>query len=312
MKEIIKKSIKKFKEAKIAIIGDVILDRYIYGTVNRISQEAPVPIVNYQYEKYFVGCAGNVAMNLASLSGQAYVCSIVGLDPYGLKIYNLLKKNNINIDSLYKLSDKTTILKTRIIGNEQQICRLDKEKIERLDNLAILYGIFNKVSLVILSDYNKGILSDIVLKSAISQANSRDMITILDPKIHKEAYTNAYLMTPNLKEAELLSDIKIESSEDCVNAGKRLIDKYNLKACLITRGKNGMSLIERNDEITHIPAETQEVFDVTGAGDTVVAVLALSLAVGLNLKESAKLANKAAGVVVKKRGTAPVEIDELF
>jgi D-beta-D-heptose 7-phosphate kinase/D-beta-D-heptose 1-phosphate adenosyltransferase len=300
----IKNILDKFPNKKIAVVGDIILDKYIYGNASRISQEAPVPIVKVEKEIYEIGGAGNVAANIISLGGNAFLFGYVGKDSSKDILINLLKEKGIK-HNLYECLNQTTE-KTRIIGNGHQITRVDREdcingtkSIE--DYLAKEIGNINP-DIIITSDYAKGCLTN-NLFSLIKNYNPGVRI-IVDPKPNQIDYSGAYLITPNLKEAREMSGL-INIPE----VGKAIQEKYNSNV-LITLGKEGMSLIE-GTKILNIPTQAKEVYDVIGAGDTVIAVMGLGLASGLNLEESAYLSNQAAGLVVSKAGTATISRKDL-
>jgi D-beta-D-heptose 7-phosphate kinase/D-beta-D-heptose 1-phosphate adenosyltransferase len=306
-----------FLKSSVLIIGDVILDKYHFGKVKRISPEAPVPVVKVERSQFTLGGAANVANNIIHLNGNATLIGLVGKDNNSTVLSDLLDK--INIESFLIETDYPTITKVRIIGEHQQIARLDFEEtiknsrdysqeiIKKIDTVS------ESINTIILSDYGKGVCSNEVCQYTINIANKRNIIVIVDPKNDDwSKYRNAAIVTPNLKE---LSDVvtKEISNEDIEieKYGMQVLRRYNLQNLLITRSEKGMSLIS-SDKVIHIPTEAKEVFDVSGAGDTVVATLAIALENSLDLLSAAKLANKAAGIVVTKMGTVPIEYDELF
>lgn len=298
--------LEKFPEKRIAVIGDIMLDSYIYGTVERVSPEAPVPIVKEEREEYSLGGAANVAANITSLNGNVFLFGYIGEDKEGELLINKLEEKNIN-HVLFPFLKKTT-KKTRLIGNnQQQIARIDRECYtevpEDTEEKLVKEIMDKKPDVIIVSDYAKGCVTKTLLLK-IKNSNPGVKI-IVDPRPqNKEKYHGVYLITPNLKEAREISGL--EKVED---VGKSLQEKYNCNI-LITKGKDGMSLFE-NEKIINIPAKAKEVYDITGAGDTVVAVIALGLTSGLSLEESTFLANHAAGIVVGKAGTASVSKNEL-
>lgn len=305
----------KFQDKKILVIGDVMLDKYIWGDVARVSPEAPVQVVKVEKESFSPGGAANVANNVASLNGTTYMIGIVGNDYANKKLIEELKSRGINIDGIIEDRNKPTIQKVRVIGKGQQLIRFDYEKSNYLDA-----GMENKVfdfvnkrihniDAIVISDYAKGIITKNLAEKLIKLANNKKKIIIIDPKPkHKNFYKNASLITPNHKEACEMVDSEESNSDTIIKIGKRL--QNELKAPLIiTRGEQGMTIIE--DEITNISTKAKEVYDIVGAGDTVVATLALALSSNATLKEAAILANYAAGITVGKVGTSTVRVDEI-
>jgi D-beta-D-heptose 7-phosphate kinase/D-beta-D-heptose 1-phosphate adenosyltransferase len=297
---------------RVLVVGDVMLDRYWYGQSNRISPEAPVVVVNVQQEETRLGGAGNVAANVASLGAQALLMGLMGEDQAGEQLEALLNQKNI-ISHLVKLPGATTIVKNRVMSRQQQMIRLDfeipygqwpQEKfLEKYDEL------LSTVDAVILSDYAKGTLAD--FNQLINLARQKDIPVLIDTKGKDfEKYKNATVITPNLHEFETVVGACVNLS-DIENKGEKLRELLGLEAVLITRSEKGMSLISKQQSPLHIPTEAKEVFDVTGAGDTVIATLSVALASGFSLGQAAVLSNKAAGVVVSKLGTAAIHIDEL-
>jgi len=316
-KEKLLKIINKFKNKKILVLGDIMLDKYIWGEVSRISPEAPVQVVNVLKESYAPGGAANVANNIAALNGKASMVGIVGNDEANKILLNELQKRNINVDGIFKDNNKPTIQKVRVIGRGQQLLRFDYEKKGYVDGnteLSILSFIEKNIGsfdAVAISDYAKGVITENLMKKLKEICKKNNKIIVVDPKPkHKDLYKNVDLVTPNHTEAHEISNIEIEDEDKIFEVGKALIKFFNCPV-LVTRGEKGMSLFELNGEVTNIPTKAKEVYDVTGAGDTSVATIALSLASGANLKEAAIIANYAAGITVGKIGTSTVSIDEL-
>lgn len=303
--------IKNLQTSPIAVIGDVMLDHYIYGSVERISPEAPVPILNVEYEKYTLGGAANVANNLRSLGASTYLVGIVGKDKESTILKNLLQSQKINFN-LIEDEDYVTITKTRLIAKNQQLLRIDREKITpvKTKNIrGLLSNISDTYKIIVVSDYGKGTIT----KSILDYLTETKRKILIDPKKRNyEYYKNIYLITPNKKEAEELSEIRITDEKDVVKAGLKIIQKTNSQNLLITLGSRGMVLFEKQGEIiTHLPALARNVYDVTGAGDTVMASIALGLAKGISLLESCVFANICAGIVVSKLGTSVPTWEEL-
>ncbi len=307
----------KIQNKKILVIGDIMLDKYIWGKVKRISPEAPVQIVNVDRESYVPGGAANVASNITSISANAFMVSIVGNDTAKNILIEELKKRNVNTDGIFIDDSKPTVQKVRVIGHNQQLLRIDYEKDHRINTdveqkvIAYIEKMMPKIDAIIISDYSKGLVTENVAKHAIEEANKQRKIAVIDPKPkHKKYYANSTIITPNNTEASELTGISGEEDEEISEMGKTIMAEINSNV-LITRGERGMTLFEKNGNITNIPTKAKEVYDVTGAGDTVVAVLTAALCTGANYFESASLANYAAGIVVGKVGTSSVTIDEI-
>lgn len=306
-----------FSKAKVLIAGDMMLDRYYYGTVSRISPEAPVPVVNVKSEIYTLGGAGNVVNNIKGLSAQ---CTIIGAakkdDDAGRLLDSLF--NNIQAKSFFIDADMPTISKLRVIGSKQQIVRLDFEDIhvfsESVNNQ--IKSIFDAEllnhNIVVISDYGKGLCSQEICSYIIEQANKQNKKVIIDPKgSNWDKYNNAYLVTPNVKELSEVCGFEIENKdEDVIKYGSIIREKYNLTYLIVTRSEKGITIIGEN-HIKTIPTQAMEVFDVSGAGDTVISSIAVFLGLNLNIDDAVYLANAAAGVVVGKLGTAPITLSEL-
>lgn len=304
------------KTNKVLVIGDIILDKYIKGSVSRVSPEAPVPIIKIDNEEYSLGGAGNVANNLSSLGCDVSIIGMIGLDSAGKKLRRLFKENGVhgyfNFNKNYK-----SITKTRIIGNNQQITRLDYNDDVKPDNLSshtmiqTFKDVMDRYDVVVISDYNKGVCSERFCRTVIHLSNQKNKIVIVDPKGNNwDKYRKATMITPNLKETSELIGNKIKNTNLEIRAKcNNLHDQVRSKYLLITRSECGMSLISK-DSINHIPSIAKEVFDVTGAGDTVVATIAAFINRD-NTLGSVILANKAAGIVVSKIGTSTVTQEEL-
>lgn len=323
-KEQLQRVFRKFKEIKILVVGDIILDRYIFGKVTRISPEAPVPIVDVYEESYRLGGAANVANNIVSLGGKAYLCGIVGKGQTAQILRELLEDKGIRQDFLFEDQRKTTV-KTRIIGGSQQIVRFDIEDRRRLEGkakerfLTMIKEALKDFDAVIVSDYKKGVVSEELLKLLTEHKRTNGLFVAVDPKIgHFRLYKGVSIITPNVTEASHGAQIEIKDEKTLVKAGINLLRKLSCDSVLITRGEEGMSLFEKTNseiKITHLPTVAKKVFDVTGAGDTVIATITLVHMAGVSLVDAAKISNIAAGVVVGKVGTAVAtqkEIIQLF
>lgn len=304
-----------FSKTKVLVVGDIILDKYYHGSVSRISPEAPVPVVLKEYEKTVPGGAANVANNLKKLGAGVSLAGLSGNDNNGWLLASLLKEEGIHADMIS--GDKPTVTKIRIIGGHQQICRLDVEKPgppsadTKKDLLEVLKKQIPKHDLVLISDYDKGVIDEESSEFIISECASHNIPVIIDPKKKNwNLYTGAMLLTPNLKEFHEVCHRHHLDEEDLEGSGKAVRDKFNLENLLITLSEKGMMLITEN-ECFHIDTVKKEVFDVSGAGDTVIATLAACLASGLDIKSAVEIANLAAGIVVGKFGTATLTLSEL-
>jgi D-beta-D-heptose 7-phosphate kinase/D-beta-D-heptose 1-phosphate adenosyltransferase len=312
-----KKIIRQFKRKKILVIGDLILDRYIWGKVSRISPEAPVPIVEVTHENFLLGGAANVAHNIIALGGQATLSGIIGNDRAGEVMQTILDERNIHRDGVLKGQRPTTV-KARVIAHNQQIVRFDREEKERiagktLDDLMLyLRHAVSKHDAVIISDYKKGVISSELVRAVLKFAKPANIFVSVDPKVrHFHCYKHVSLITPNVMEASIASGIDIRDEQSLINAGKSLLKKVKCDAILITRGEQGMSLFESGG-IVHIPTVAKNVFDVTGAGDTVISAFTLAYAAGAGMVDAAVIANHAAGIVVGEVGTAVASKEELL
>lgn len=310
--------INNFSKKTILVVGDIIMDQYIWGNVSRISPEAPVPVVDVKEESYLLGGAANVLNNIISLGGKAMVCGVIGHDDIGRMIIHELRIREIDTGGIIVESDRPTTIKTRIVAHSQQVVRYDREKKEDINKNSreIIKGYLKnklfEIDGLIISDYYKGVVTKELVKEIISIVNNRGLPILADPKVgHFDLYEGLTLITPNIFEASTGSGVSIHDNKSLEMAGMALIEKLRCKATLITRGEEGMTLIEDNREVTYIPAVAKKVFDVTGAGDTVIGVMALAIAAGATLKESAVIANHAAGIVVGKVGTAVIGVEEL-
>ncbi len=305
------------KTPRVLVLGDLILDQYYFGKVDRISPEAPVPIVNVFNSKYVLGGAGNVVSNLFELGCENYFIALIGRD-YNAKIIKKLLKNKTRFVKLLE-SDKPTITKLRVMGNNQQLLRLDFEEVEpnSLERESeILYSfnqVIHEIDLVILSDYGKGIITENLCQEIISKCKDYEIPVIVDPKGDDWVkYRKASIITPNFKEfCDVHKDIISKSDENAIRLnGELLINKYLIPKILLTRSEKGMTLID-HEKTLNFATVAKEVFDVSGAGDTVVATLGAFLAAGYDLINAVNVANFAAGVVVGRVGTSPILVEDL-
>ncbi|WP_221793054.1 bifunctional D-glycero-beta-D-manno-heptose-7-phosphate kinase/D-glycero-beta-D-manno-heptose 1-phosphate adenylyltransferase HldE [Oceanobacter mangrovi] len=301
-----------YHSANVLVYGDVMLDRYWHGPTSRISPEAPVPVVRIRDSENRAGGAGNVALNIATLGANIQLLGITGQDDNGRQLQQLLADAGVNCQFLQH-PNHPTITKLRIISRQQQLIRLDFEEAFDATDLSPLYQSFDEqlanTGVVILSDYGKGSLND--PQRLIQAARAHKVPVLVDPKgTDFERYRGATLITPNLSEFEAVVGA-CPDDESLVANGQRLIEQFDLQAVLVTRSEKGMTLIRKDVTPFHLPTRAREVYDVTGAGDTVISVLAASLAAGCSLEQATALANTGAGIVVGKLGTATVTTEEL-
>ena len=309
-------SIQKLKP-KILVIGDLMIDKYLWGQCNRVSPEAPVQIINIKSETEVLGGAGNVANNLLMLGSSVEVLSVIGDCEISNELRKLFKENRLSTKYLFEQKDRITSKKTRIISAHQQVIRYDIESDEDINKksekklIHIFNSIVNNFELIILSDYGKGVITDYIAREVIKIANSIGIKVLVDPKgTDYSKYTSAYLLTPNKKEASEATGINISDEKSLLDALIQLKNFCKLEASLITLSENGIAIFD--DKYRSHPTVAREVFDVTGAGDTVIAALGYAIAVKQDIDSAAVLANLAAGVVVGKVGSATTSFDELI
>jgi D-glycero-beta-D-manno-heptose-7-phosphate kinase len=314
--------IDRFRGLRIIVLGDLMLDEFIWGEVRRISPEAPVPIVEVKRETLSLGGAGNVISNLFDLGARVLPIGVVGNDPAAALIRDRLIEQGGELSGLISDHSRPTTRKTRILAHsqhqQQQMVRADREERKPVSAevearvVAAFNSFLDDAHAVIISDYDKGLLTPGLLGVVIESARGRGKLVCLDPKIRNfPHYRKVDLITPNQQEAERATNIEITDEESLSAAAQRICEMLDCENVLITRGEHGMSLLKKGKTITHIPTVAREVYDVTGAGDTVIATLTLCLAAGASLDEAAIIANHAAGVVVAKIGTATLSSSEL-
>ena len=309
------------QDRHVLVIGDTILDAYVQGEVTRISAEAPVPIVAVSSEEHRLGGAANVAANVSSLGASCHLIGVVGEDLSATELQKLMTRSNIHTDGLVYDSTRPTSSKTRVIGRNQQIVRVDREstapisRAVREEVRATFARLLDETDAVIIEDYDKGLFDKALIAEIRDLAKARDLPVIVDPKIENFwHYHGTTCVTPNTVEAGGGAGRRIASMDDLRFVGAELMTKLALEYLLITRGPDGMSLFERGENalnVTHIPTIAREVFDVTGAGDTVIAVFTTALAAGANPQTAARLANYAGGLVVAHLGCVTASADEL-
>ncbi|MBK8312772.1 MAG: D-glycero-beta-D-manno-heptose-7-phosphate kinase [Acidobacteria bacterium] len=310
--------INEFHARSVVVLGDLMLDEFIWGEVRRISPEAPVPVVEVKRESWHLGGAGNVVSNILELGARAVPIGIVGDDRAASQMRDEFAKCKAETFGLVTDRLRPTTRKTRIVAHSQQMVRADREdrtpineeiehQVLRAFNTAI-----ETADAVIISDYDKGLLTPRLLDQVISAARQKNKPVCLDPKIRNFMhYRRVDVITPNQIEAERAANIEIVDEASLIAAARRIREMLDCRNVLITRGEHGMSLLDDHDNLTHIPTVAREVYDVTGAGDTVIATLTLAIASGASLREAAIIANHAAGVVVGKVGTASLSLPEL-
>ncbi len=314
-----KELISAIAQTRVLVVGDLILDKYIWGKTSRISPEAPVQVVEVERDELRLGGAGNVVNNLLSLGCQVSVASVVGADEDAQKLLTLLQQRNIEILGIQQSPQRTTSRKSRVLASNQQMLRIDRESTaeitaaEQAELLDYVRLQLPQVGAVLLSDYLKGVLAPVLLQQIIQLCRQQQVPVIVDPKgADFGRYRGATLLTPNRREAEVATGMKITDETTLLAAGEKLLREQQLEALVLTRSEAGMSLFAADGSIEHLPTEAREVFDVSGAGDTVVAVIGAALAVGSSLGDAARLANLAAGIVVGKLGTSTVTGAEIL
>ena len=309
---------KKMKGKRIVVLGDLMLDHYLWGSVDRISPEAPVPVVDIQKEEYRLGGAANVVHNLLMMEATPLVIGVIGDDRCSGEFINKMFENKISTDFITRDSTRSTTVKTRVYASGQQVMRYDIENrhdiskniekfiMDRI-NLAL-----QKADAMIIEDYNKGLLTPRIIQYAIKTANKLDVPITIDPKVKNFfSYKNCTVFKPNLVEVQKNLNIEIRSDIELLEAAHELFKRIKPEYLIITLGEKGMMIFTRENEIVQIPTFAKEVFDVCGAGDTVISVLTLCMAIGLDIKTSAIIANHAAGAVCGKRGIHPVTKEDI-
>ena len=307
------------RDTRVAVVGDVMLDEFLWGRVARISPEAPVPVVELASQSFHLGGAANVAANVRSLGGRSAVAGVIGRDAAGDRLKGALARAGVEDALAADEGGRPTTHKMRIIAHSQQVVRADREDARALAPAvaAALAEAMRRAArgagAIILSDYQKGVVSRSFMKAVLAAAKREGAPLFVDPKVRNFAlYRGASVVTPNQAEAEQATGVKIRDAADLEAAGRKILKTLRCRAALVTRGEHGMALFQDGRRPVSIPTAAREVFDVTGAGDTVIATLALATAAGASLEEAAMLANYAAGVVVGKVGTATVTPEEVL
>lgn len=304
---------------KIIVLGDLMVDEYLWGEVTRISPEAPVPIINIASEQVRFGGAANVAYNLVGLQAVPLMVGVVGNDRMGALFLDMLREKNLPTDGIVISQDRPTTVKTRIIGNDQHVARVDKETTAPI-SAELQQQLFQKVldaidevSAIIIQDYNKGVVVPQLTERLTGLANRHSKYVTVDPKFENFlSFKNVTLFKPNTKETEEALALRLRTDQEVATAGRQLLERLNSEAVLITRGAKGMALFQKNGEVSFVGTRARKVADVSGAGDTVIATLTWALCGGANMKEAVCLSNYAAGLVCEEVGVVPVQKDALL
>lgn len=309
--------LKRFSGKRILVVGDAMLDRYLMGSVDRISPEAPVPVVLLKAVLDVPGGSGNVSRNLSALGASVMLAGVVGADPGGELLADLLRGEGVDTGGLIRAYDRPTTLKARVVSGHQQLLRIDEEKTGGLPDaetgqiIDFMERVSHRVDGVIISDYNKGVVGR-ELMSAVHRIFRGEIPVVVDPKPENiDLIENVDVIKPNLKEIEAVAGKKLGNLKNLELFCRKLMDRKDYRAVLVTRGNRGMILAERDGPCREIPAAQCEVYDVSGAGDTVCAVLTLGICAGMSFYDSARVANLAASLVVRKSGTSVVHPGEL-
>lgn len=308
-----------FLGKRIAVIGDLMLDKYIWGSVSRISPEAPVPVLEVESESARLGGAANVANNIKSLGAEPILFGIVGDDEAGETISRILGDMSLRREGVMKVSDRPTTVKTRVIAHNQHVVRMDHEMRKDVDEklvarvIDILGSMSDEIDGLIFEDYNKGMLTKELLSGVIRFANKNDTVVSVDPKQNNFfEYKHVTVFKPNRKEAENALRMPIGSDEEALAAAKELLADLHCQNVLLTRGEKGMTLVAKDGTYAHFPTKARKVADVSGAGDTVISTFTVALVSGATVTEAAAIANHAGGIVCGEVGIAPVDREKLF
>jgi rfaE bifunctional protein kinase chain/domain len=308
-----------FSNCRILILGDLLVDEYIWGSAERISPEAPVPVVNVDHKEIRPGGAANVAMTISALGGNPILAGVVGDDLNGDQFRGMMESRGFSDDGIFTEPSRITPLKTRVIASNQQMLRIDHELASPVsqDVIAKLVDYLNSAmkncDALLISDYAKGLICTGLLAPVLDSAKGRSILISVDPKpVNMNLYKGVSLVSPNLKETIQASGIKIVDRESLRKAAQILMNKISPKAILVTKGADGLSLFTSDGDEDHLPAMTSQVYDVSGAGDTLIGTLTLAQAAGADLKDATQIANSAASVVVRKPGVATLDKSELL
>jgi len=312
--------IENFSRSRVLVVGDIMADHFIWGKVSRISPEAPVPVVEVRKDSFMLGGCANVLNNIFAMGGRVHLAGVIGSDETGKRLLAEFRSRGVDTGGIVVEAGRPTTLKTRIVAHGQQVVRFDREDRKSVQAksvrkiLSYIESLRDDLGALVVSDYNKGVVTRPLLEGIRKVIAGRPIFTCVDPKQRDfSLYQGFDIITPNHSEAGRAAGEEMQNGQDHIRVGMKLLQQYDFKALLMTRGEEGMSLFERDGRMRHtaFPAEAREVFDVTGAGDTVIGVLALSMAAGASFREAAYLANHAAGIAVGKAGTATVTREEL-
>ena len=311
----------RFADSRVFVVGDIIMDEYLWGDVTRISPEAPVPVVDVKRETKMLGGAANVVHNLAALGAKPVLCGVVGDDSTGRSILEEIDKMGLVTEGILVDTERPTSIKTRVVAQNQQVVRFDRETRKDVSSenirklISFIKAHLDRMDAIVVSDYGKGVISGNLmadLRSVVRSEGKRSIVIAVDPKTGNfEYYHGVDVITPNHHEAGLFCRFEIVDEKSLISAGEMMLSKLGCRSVLITQGRAGMTLFENGGEIIHIPTVAKKVFDVTGAGDTVIGTFVLGLSAGLDFRSSAVLSNFAAGIVVGEVGTSTVSAEEL-
>jgi rfaE bifunctional protein kinase chain/domain len=314
----LKAAVDRFHGAGILVLGDVMMDEYIWGKVSRISPEAPVPVVAVSHETKMLGGAANVILNMATLGARPVLCGVIGDDATGRELLGEIEKAGLVSEGLIVEPGRPTSIKTRVVAHNQQVVRFDRESVRKIQAetadkiLDFVEKTLPSIDAVVVSDYGKGVVSHDVMKGIVQLTRSWKGVVAVDPKTGNfQYYHGVDVITPNHHEAGIFCGFEIEDKETLLRAGRSMLEELECRAVLITQGPAGMTLFERDGGVHHIPTVARKVYDVTGAGDTVIGTLCLGLASGLDMRSSALISNFAAGIVVGEIGTSTVKAEDL-
>ncbi|MBI1808139.1 MAG: D-glycero-beta-D-manno-heptose-7-phosphate kinase [Ignavibacteria bacterium] len=306
------------RNKRIAVVGDLMLDRYIWGSVNRISPEAPVPVIDMETEQARLGGAANVAKNIKSLGGDPLLVGVIGEDNSGKQLFEIIRDNGFGTEGVIIDSSRPTTVKTRVIAHSQHVVRIDRESKADISPpiqekiLDALRANINAIDGIIIEDYNKGVIVKDLIARLVNVATKENKVITVDPKFNNFfEYKNVTVFKPNRKEAEEVMGTRLRNEQDIQATGKALLERLHVGNVLLTLGEQGMSLFERDGSISHMPTKARNVADVSGAGDTVISTLTMSLVGGATVKEASTLANFAGGIVCGYVGIVPIDIEEL-
>lgn len=315
----LKELFENFKHKRIAVVGDLMLDRYFWGSVARISPEAPVPVVEIESESARLGGAANVAHNIKSLGGEPMLVGVVGNDNSGTLLRDILIENSFTTAGLVVDENRPTTVKTRVIAHHQHVVRIDRETKAEISYtlqhkiLEVLRQNIHSLDAIIIEDYNKGVIAKTLIKQLVDLANQYGKIVAADPKFNNFFdYHGVTIFKPNRAEVEEVMGIKLVDDATVEEAGRALMERLGVKNILLTKGEKGMTLFEEGGTVTHVATKARKVADVSGAGDTVISTLTVALASGASMREAASLANYAGGVVCEEVGVVPIAREALF